>query len=181
MLRFNAPSQFSQALKLKEYISLDTFRNPPLLQVSRQVRAESIGLLTTLHTIDLTIRTDYIQNEDRPPRVLNNHDVGVLHIDPARKKWLIANDSSFRKLRIFVACVCCPSRLIGEIRVVLLENSNRYVVSMIPHPFQVTPRLVALLGVIKERIQAVVDEVGARDGRAAMRFADLEAVAACLR
>lgn len=66
--------------------------------------------------------------------------------------------------------------------IVLPQNSQRYVVSAEIHPLHTKDeRLSVVFGGIQREIERVLGEATARDGRAEMEFADLEAVAACFR
>lgn len=164
-------------------ISLRALKIPPLPQTSRQIRGETLGLLTSVNEISLTIRSTYcvtgrhVASSDWHRFYL---DTGFLRLDAQRRAWLLAQGAVFRALEIRVLCCCCEETRIGYFRIRVLKGGKCERSSSVKE-VRGSEGLERAFDGIGKAIEGVLSKAEARNGFVGLSVGDLEEIAGCFR
>lgn len=166
-----------------EALALRELTIPPLLQTSRQLRREAMGLLTAVNEVEVVVRCSYC--------VVGGHvagsgrhkffnESGLLVLDDERRAWLEKGEGVFRRLEIEVLCCCCATTGLGIFRIQVGEGAKCAVeckVGLVREQ-EVFERVFEG---IEGKVRAVLREAEGREGFVGLGLEDLEKVAACFR
>lgn len=152
----------------------------------QQIRNEASGLLTSINSFDLNVRTNYVPvAEDKKTPLFTpvpSNSIGLIQLDAGRREWLSGDKIVFRDIIMSVYGAHTGRNFVGMFGIGGQINRWEYavhaqVVPFVPFISAANKKLAdEMFADIKADIEKVMKEAKARPGFAGLTFSDLEKI-----
>jgi hypothetical protein len=172
--------QYKLALQSSGRYGITTFKLPPLLRVSQQIRNEASGLFTAVNGFDLNVFTNYVPfaaNQTPLFPAAFENAIGVLQVDQDHRDWLAGDKIVFRDIFLNVFSAHVGRNVVGFFGIGGEINKYKWAVR-----WEIINRTNAqyvtdMFSDITADINEVMKEAQARPDFAGLSLSDLEKIA----